>query len=406
VGNAVKFTDTGAVTIQAWLAEENAEDVVIRFEIRDTGIGIRSDVQSGLFQAFTQADGSTTRKYGGTGLGLAICRQLVTLMGGTIGVESIVDKGSNFWFTIRLDKAKKASVTPLPVPAHLEGRRILCADNNALNRDIVKSYLGAWGMQVDCAADGYETLAYLQQADRAGASYSLGLIDSKLPGLNGTALVSLVKAESMQTDMHLVLLAAFDQRAEEQSALQAGFSRILVKPIRQSALYDCIAAVMGVPAICHAAPLTASEPVPGTQTVTLVKVLLAEDNIINQKVAVRMLEKLGCRVEVVANGKEAFDALGKYTYDIVFMDCQMPIMDGYAATCAIRERERQTGGHLPIIAMTANAIWGDRERCIAAGMDDYVSKPVDANVLMAVLKRWDNCWRMPIETAEGVAKDR
>ncbi len=390
VGNAIKFTDTGQVTIQAQLAEDTAEDALIRFEVRDTGIGMPPAVQASLFQAFTQADSSTTRKYGGTGLGLAISKQLVTLMGGTIGVQSTVGQGSTFWFTVRLGKRAAPCVTPAPQQATLRGVRVLCVDDNATNRAVLAAQLHAWGMHVDCVADSDQALEYLRLADSQSQPYALGLLDYQMPGMDGMTLGRVMKADRALADMRLVLLTSFGQRGHGQAALQAGFAGYLVKPIRQSPLYDCLVTVMGMSTTPTPPTLITCHNAAEVQTQARTRVLVAEDNIVNQKVAVRMLEKLGCRVDVVANGCEALKVLAQCPYDLVLMDCQMPEMDGYAATAAIRARERQTGQHLPIIAMTANAMQGDREDCLQAGMDDYVSKPVQPAQLLTMLQKRGN----------------
>jgi two-component system, sensor histidine kinase and response regulator len=267
----------------------------------------------------------------------------------------------------------------------------LCADKNLLNHALVKSQLGALGMQVDCVSKSSQVLECMRRAHGDGRPYSLGMIDGHLNGLDGTSLARRIKTDTTLSGTGLILLGAFDQRFQEETFLQAGFSSFLVKPIRRSQLYDCIVAAMGLTAASSTPTLTDSHRTPEISSRISIRVLVVEDNIINQKVAVRMLEKLGCRVDVAANGAKALDALAGYTYDLVFMDCQMPEMDGFTATAAIRERERQTDRHLPIIAMTANAIRGDREQCLAAGMDDYISKPVDFDSLSLVLQRWGSC---------------
>lgn len=390
VSNAIKFTDMGEITIRAQLAEETTADVLIRFEAQDTGIGIPPEVQTTLFQAFTQADSSTTRKYGGTGLGLAISRQLATLMGGAIGVQSTVGQGSTFWCTVRLGKGTAPGVIPALQSAALGGLRVLCVDDNATNRAILEAQLRVWGMHVDCVADGSRALEHIHRACSTGQPYALGLLDYQLCDMDGMTLGRVIKADHALADMRLVLLTSFGQRGHGQAALQAGFTGYLVKPIRQSQLYDCLTTVMGMPAIATPPMLITRHRVAEIHTQRRTRILLAEDNIVNQKVAVRMLEKLGYRVDVVANGLEALDALTKCPYDLVLMDCQMPEMDGYMATAAIRRHEQHTGRHLPIIAMTASALPGDREDCLTAGMDDYVSKPVQFHELLAVLHKWND----------------
>ncbi len=390
LSNAIKFTNTGEVTISAQLAEDTAADTLIRFEVRDTGIGIPLAVQADLFQAFTQADTSTTRQYGGTGLGLAISKQLATLMGGTVGVQSTVGQGSTFWFTARLGKCCTPCVTSVPQQAMLQGVRVLCVDENATNRAILSQHLRTWGMHVDCVANSAQALEYLHLASSTNQPYTLGFLDSQIGDKDGIPLAHVIKIEPALADMRLVMLTSFNRRDHGLAALQAGFAGYLVKPIRQSLLYDCLVTALGLPATPTPPMLVPQYSITDIPAQMHTRVLVAEDNIVNQKVAVRMLEKLGCRVDVAANGREALDALLQCPYDLVFMDCQMPEMDGYAATLAVREREPQTGSHIPIIAMTANAMQGDREACLEAGMDDYVSKPVQAAELLAMLHKWGN----------------
>jgi signal transduction histidine kinase/CheY-like chemotaxis protein len=387
VGNAVKFTTRGEVVVRTALVEAHADTVLLRFAVTDTGIGIPLEVQARLFQAFSQADGSTTRKYGGTGLGLAISQRLVTMMGGTIGVESTPGQGSTFWFTVRLARRLAPAAAADATLPELQGRRVLCVDDHAINRAILEAQLSAWGMHVDCVADGPAALARLRDAHADGQPYDLAVLDYQMPEMDGLELARTIKANPALAPMRLVMLSSVNQHGQGAAAQQAGIALSLTKPVRQSSLYNCLLTVMGA-----AAEPTVIAPVirrqAATQTQMHVRVLVAEDNVINQKVAVRLLEKLGCRVDVVANGREAVTMLAQCAYDVVFMDCQMPEMDGFAATAAIREREASTGQHVPIIAMTANAMQGDRERCLAAGMDDYVSKPVKFDNLVARLQRW------------------
>jgi signal transduction histidine kinase/DNA-binding response OmpR family regulator len=388
VGNAVKFTTAGEVTVRVWRAEETDQDALLHFAVTDTGIGIPAEMQHRLFQAFSQADGSTTRKYGGTGLGLAISKRLVELMGGTMGVESIPGKGSIFWFTVRLTKRPAPGAAARLAPAALRGLRALCVDDNATNRAILEAQLTAWGMHVECVADGPAALARLRAAHHNAQPYALVILDHQMPEMDGITLARAIQADPVLRDTSLVMLSSLGQRLPQDGAQSPSIAAYLTKPVRQSQLYDCLATVMS----------TALVPLPGPQVTPhrlseapaqlQVRVLVAEDNVVNQKVAVRMLEKFGCRVDVVANGREALAALSRIAYDCVLMDCQMPEMDGYEATAAIRQREAHTGNHTLIVAMTANAMQGDREQCLAAGMDDYVCKPVRAEELLALLQKW------------------
>ena len=387
-GNAVKFTSAGEVVVRVTLAAQTAHDALLRFEVSDTGIGIPLAVQGRLFQAFAQADSSTTRRFGGTGLGLAICKQLVEMMDGQIGIESTPGQGSTFWFTVRLAKRPApANVTDSTAPV-LRSRRVLCVDDNVTNRVILEQQLGSWGMQVDCVADGSSALARLRASHDDGQPYALVLIDLLMPGMDGLALARAIKTDPALASVRLVLLASFSQRGDGQEARQAGIAAYLTKPIHPSHLHDCLVLVLGTPEETPATALITRHSVAEARAQLRARVLVAEDNIVNQKVAVRMLEKLGCRADITANGLEAVQAVAHMAYDIVFMDCQMPDMDGYAATATIRAREAQTHSHLPIIAMTANAMQGDREKCLAAGMDDYVSKPVKEGELLAMLQKW------------------
>jgi two-component system, sensor histidine kinase and response regulator len=373
------------VVVHADLVEQTDHDALIRFSITDTGIGIGPEVRDRLFQSFSQADGSTTRRYGGTGLGLAISKRLVEMMGGTIGVESAAGRGSTFWFTVRLAKRPVPPTARQVNLAELRNLRVLGVDDNATNRALLAGQLGAWGMHVECVANASRALECLRMAHREGRRYDLAILDHQMPDMDGMELARAIRSDPALA-LPLVLLTSVSYRGCAEEAQHAGFNAFLLKPIRQSQLYDCIATVVGM----------ASEPAPQrlitdhtlTETASRARVLVAEDNAVNQRLAARMLEKRGCRVDVVANGLEAVEAVTRIAYDCVFMDCQMPEMDGYAATSAIRQREAKTGAHIPIIAMTANAMDGDRERCLAAGMDDYISKPVEPSELAAALRRW------------------
>ncbi len=389
VGNAIKFTERGEVLIKVRCLEQREQEVLLRFEVIDTGIGIPFDVQQQLFEAFTQADASTTRKYGGTGLGLAISRRLVELMGGTIGVNSTPGEGSTFWLTA---KVHVGSSRPGDIDSHeakaLCGVRVLCVDDHEINRQILKMQLGAWGMEVDCVGDGPTALAILQEAQREGRPYELALLDYRMPGMDGLALARAIKTISSLFPIQFVVISSVGMRESQEIHEELGPITYLTKPVRQSQLYACLVRAL-VTSDPSASDQRRIESSLATHPATVrFRVLLAEDNIINQKVAVRMLEKLGCRVDVVANGQEAAAAVAIGGYHICFMDCQMPEMDGLAATMAIRAQEHQTEAHLPIIAMTANAMPGDRARCIEAGMDDYLSKPVREADLTAMLAQW------------------
>jgi len=397
IGNAIKFTERGEVIVRVENEKETKDDVVVRFKISDTGIGISEAAQKNLFQAFTQADGSTTRKYGGTGLGLAISKQLVELMGGQMGVDSTPGKGSTFWFTARFDKQLAKDLAPQTQLVSLENLRVLIVDDNATNRKILSHQIGSWGMIHEEAVSGIQALELLRAAAAAGAPYDLAVLDLMMPGMDGFEVARTIKADPNIAGMRLVMLTSFGERGHGATAREAGVAAYLTKPVRQSQLFDCLSDVV---AASTPTPENAKPPLTGSPLLTKHSlneartssnklILLAEDNIVNQMVAIRQLQKLGYRADAVANGLEVLEALGRIPYDLVLMDCQMPEMDGYEATAEIRRREAGSSRRTVIIAMTANALTGDRERCLAAGMDEYISKPVQLNELAAALERWN-----------------
>jgi CheY-like chemotaxis protein/HPt (histidine-containing phosphotransfer) domain-containing protein len=366
--------------------------------VSDTAIGISEAAQDNLFQAFTQADGSTTRKYGGTGLGLAISKQLVELMGGEIGVMSELGKGSTFWFTARFEKQLSAHVSVQPKLMSLDNLRVLIVDDNATNRNILSHQLSSWGMTHEEADSGASALELLRRAQAQGVSYDLAILDLMMPEMDGFELAHTIKSDPAIAKVPLVLLTSYGQRGHGTTAREAGISAYLTKPVRQSQLFDCLTNVMSqtsAASVCKTLETHVSVK-PNLITRHTLKektsmsnklILIAEDNVVNQKVAIRQLQKLGYRADAVANGREAVEALERISYDLVLMDCQMPEMDGYEATAEIRRREA-TERHTLIVAMTANALEGDRVKCLAAGMDDYVSKPVKPVELAAVLDKW------------------
>ena len=389
VGNAVKFTNSGEIVVQVSLAETTAQDVLLRFSVTDTGIGIPLELQHRLFKAFSQMDHSTTRKYGGTGLGLAISKQLVEMMRGTIVVESTPGQGSTFCFTVKLCPCDAPVATESREILTLYGIRALCIDDNATNRTIFKTQLTFWGLEADCTGDSKEALELLRKAHHEHRPYQLAILDYHLPEMDGMALGRAIKAEPDLASVRLILVASVGQRGHRQKAEASGFAAYLIKPVRQNQLYACLKTVMGMVAEPSAPPVIVTRYRLAEQQAQLrPHLLVAEDNIVNQKVIVPLLEKQGYRVDVVSNGREALEAHARTPYALILMDCQMPEMDGYEATSAIRDREAKIGGHTPIVAMTANAMPDDRDRCLAAGMDDYISKPIQPRTLAELVSQW------------------
>jgi len=391
--NAVKFTAEGEVVIRIRVLTENADRVALRFEVIDQGIGIAPEDQQRLFLAFTQADSSTTRRFGGTGLGLAISRQLVDLMGGTIGVVSALGKGSTFWFELSLRRAPSRDGAARPgTVTSLVGRRALIVDDNATNRMILRRQLSSWGVEAAEAVDGLEALAAVAAAVDAGQLFDFGVLDLNMPGMDGLELASRFKGEETTSPMVLFLLSSSGQRLSAAEAHLRGLAGNLTKPVREAELFDCLIAGINAEAP-HAEPAAedvadgAAEAAPAAEREVQGMILLVEDNKMNQLVASKMLTKLGYTFDVANHGGEALAALAERRYDAVLMDCQMPEMDGYEATAAIRLREGHAQ-HTPIIAMTAAAMDGDRETCLAAGMDDYITKPVRPDAIAAMLERW------------------
>ena len=392
IGNALKFTERGEVIVRVEKETETDDDVVVRFSVSDTGIGISEAAQQHLFQAFTQADGSTTRKYGGTGLGLAISKHLVKLMGGQMGVISTAGQGSTFWFTARFDKQPAVTVSPGPQLLSLEKLRVLIVADNTTNRNILSHQVASWGMIHDGAESGFQALELLRSAAANGVAYDFAILDLMMPEMDGFELAGAIKSDASLAGIHLVMLTSFGERGHGTIARKAGIAAYLTKPVRQSLLCECLANVMHAP-VASEGELTSSQPNWNLVTKHTLKeakmpsnklILLAEDNIVNQKVAIRQLQQLGYRADAVANGREVIEALSRIPYDLVLMDCQMPEMDGYEATAEIRKFET-SGKHTPIVAMTAHALTGDREKCIGAGMDGYLTKPVQSHELARVL---------------------
>ncbi|HEX6187553.1 MAG TPA: response regulator [Pyrinomonadaceae bacterium] len=395
IGNAVKFTEQGEVVVSAIRVAETSSHALLRFEIRDTGIGITPEAQKKLFRAFTQADGSTTRKYGGTGLGLAISKQLVELMDGEIGIESTPGAGSIFWFTARFEKQVSAPVTAMDRNANLSGVRVLLADHNDTNRNLLNSQVTSWGMIPTEVISAQEALEVLRAGVIEGKPYDIVLLDFKVSDMDGFHLADAIRSDPGIGPVSLVLTPSFGKRGHAERARETGIAAYLPKPIRQSQLYNCLMTVMarrdrademhGQLVTRHSMRDTDAKL--NEQTAGGVRILIAEDNRMNQKVAIGQLYNLGYHAEAVANGLELLEALERAPVDIILMDCQMPEMDGFAATAEIRRREGTTR-HTVIIAVTANAFDGDEKACLAAGMDDYLSKPVKPEALRLTLEKW------------------
>jgi PAS domain S-box-containing protein len=386
VANAIKFTEHGGVAIEAFSLGNLEDEVHLRFEITDSGIGIPPDVLPTLFQKFTQADSSTTRRFGGTGLGLAICKQLVSAMGGEIGVDSVQGKGSRFWFTVRLAPGAADRVSHYVANTALKGFRVLVVDDNEVNRLIFRKQLGAWGMTVQSVESGPEALAALDEAVKRGAPFHIALVDQMMPAMDGVELGRRISAEPAYADTKLILATSLGVRGLAARAESCGFAVALSKPVVQGKLLECVAQLCGVDGVV--APLPAAAPAAAApanlRDIGPLRILVVEDNQVNQLLATVLLTKAGHRIDIAANGLEALDAVSGRPYDLILMDVQMPEMDGIEATKRIRAMAAPARD-IPIIAMTANAMKGDRERLLAVGMNDYVSKPIDKGQLFLAI---------------------
>lgn len=390
ISNAVKFTEKGAILVEAQTLIDRPDDCIIRFSVKDTGTGISAEAVTNLFQPFSQADSSTTRKHGGTGLGLVIAKQIVDLMDGEIGFESNEGGGAHFWFTARLEKQKTGTKEPR-VYGMLEGIRALVVDDNATNRMALRYQLDTWGVVNDLADSGKEALAMLRETRKAGLSYDIALIDMCMPDMDGLELAEIIKSNPALGSPKTVILSAIGDIMSTEEIHARGVTEIHNKPVRQSALYECIRRLVGKGGSATKAQdmgIDAPRKLPAS-------ILLVEDNLVNQEVARHILEKIGCDVDIACNGREAVRAASAKNYDLIFMDCEMPEMDGFEATQAIRKSgELKASARIaaqprtPIVALTAHAIDGVRDKCISAGMDDYMTKPFRIEQIRDCLCRW------------------
>ena len=387
--NGVKFTEKGEVAIDVRLLSSDEGGTLIRCEVRDTGVGIPRDRLDTLFQPFSQVDASTTRRFGGTGLGLSIVRRLAELMGGEAGVDSTEGSGSTFWFTARFGIAERRHIDRHAQDEALKGLRVLVVDDNATNRRVLGGQLESCGVKAVCVGNAQDALQKLVDATFADEPFEVALLDFHMPECDGEQLGKLIRSYNHLTHTRLVLLTSAGHRGDAQRFADLGFAAYLVKPITRRDLTACLSLVMSSSAESwkeRAQPLVTRHQVRAVRIDGDRRILLAEDNPVNQKVARMVLEKLGIEVEVVNNGREAVDAWKAGHYDLILMDCQMPMLDGYAATREIR-RQESSGRHVPIVALTAHAMKGDDVKCLDAGMDDYLTKPLDRSLLVTCLER-------------------
>ena len=385
VGNAIKFTERGEIVVQVQKEEETDDRVKLRFSVSDTGIGIPADKQKLIFEPFTQADSSTTRRFGGTGLGLAISSRLVAMMGGTLWVESQVGVGSTFYFTAWFGLSKAAAPKAMFESLDVEGLPVLIVDDNATNLRILEEMLSGWHMRPKMANDPEKGLDELERAAQAGEPYPLVILDAVMPEMDGFTLAERIREHPALSKTAIVLLTSIDRQGDAKRCRELGITAYLRKPITQSELFNAVLNALGTTpsSLRHK---TRALITPLSSNEHALRVLIAEDNVVNQHLASRILEKRGHSVTTVANGQEALEALAQGSFDLILMDVQMPEMDGFEAARLIRERERETGQHIPIVAMTAHAMTGDRERCLEAGMDAYISKPLNAHELLQVVE--------------------
>ena len=388
LGNALKFTEQGEVGVRVKLVRAGEDDARVRLEVWDTGIGVPAEVQSRLFTAFTQADASTTRRYGGTGLGLAIVRQLAGLMNGEVGLESNVGRGTTFWVELEFKRQPAGARPGAPTPAPLAGLRALVVDDTATNREVLLSYLRGWGVAAQAVESGDLAIQQAREAADRGIPFDLAILDHEMPGMSGIELGRVFRETPRLAGMRLLLLTSLGGCESGKSPGGHGVDASLTKPVRRRTLETTLRRMLSAPG-AGVSPSDAGTPgAPVELQAPDARVLVVDDHQINQRVIVTMLERYGCHVEIVENGQLAVEATAREPYDLVLMDCQMPVMDGYTATRTIRERETADHHRTPIIALTAEALPGERERCLTAGMDDYLTKPLRPPQLVAALRRW------------------
>lgn len=391
VGNAIKFSEQGSILIRTILESQDSQFARIKFSVDDQGIGMTEQERNRVFEPFVQAESSTSRKYGGTGLGLSISKHLVELMGGTLGINSVKGHGSSFWFTIPLEIGSSKSVKQL-APTSLAGLRVLIVDDDAAVCEIVHTYLISWGLRLSIAKDGKEGLSALR-ANAKSDPYDFAIIDLVMPGMNGVELGKAIREDDDLKNTKLILATAFEKSGADEEAILLNFDASLTKPIRQTQLLNAIATVVYESQRDKTKPLneqnhdvihaSLESPIARPELI-----LVAEDHPINQEVALLLLRGLGFEAHVAENGQQAVEIVKRTSYSLIFMDCQMPEMDGFEATRSIRNLEKQSSKNVPIVAMTADAVEGSREQCLTAGMDDYISKPIDPDVLKVILERW------------------
>ena len=408
VGNAVKFTEKGEVVIRVAPENETEDQVKLLFSVKDTGIGIPKDKQKRIFESFAQVDGSTSRKYGGTGLGLSISKRLVELMGGQIGMESEVGKGSHFWFTISLEKQKEYKEISPRFPVDIRGMRMLAVDDNSTNRTILVKMLESFGCYAEAVESGVEALDALKRAIHQRKPFDLVLVDMQMPEMDGEQTLKAIKDDPEISDTVVIILTSIGTRGDATRLEALGCAGYLMKPIKQSQLYDAIITVLGLQKTRTKAKPThiVTRHTIAEQKRRKARILLVEDNPMNQKLAIALIKRAGYSVHPVENGIKAIETLKQSTYNLILMDVQMPEMNGFEATKAIRQMEGEKK-HIPIVAMTAHAMKGDKERCLKAGMDDYIAKPIEPQELFDTIEKWSkNYCREKVKTKKDDYKKK